>query len=323
MKKLMKKRLPLAILALLLVTSMILASTYAWFVKTTDILIGDDEKPIEASVKAAYFDINGDIPVVFNVDLKLEGISLYVDLFTEIGGVIDKDVWNNVLRKDNNAAVALLANPTIEKPGNNSTVLTLDLANIGKIYPGEGVRFTLDASSDSNNLDSLIFNNNRDIVVEVDLGELFKVLANNKHNFADFTVIIPNPEYDINDVTTDDIWFKIFDNEKEIDNKELENMDGKFYYLLKAGDQLDITDILKAIDNIVIEFGIIGHAYNQNHYMEKEFNLNKSNYELGSDSLTPIDDFNATITVVQATDQAVIDVFGLIGLDDSLIKVTP
>jgi len=299
MKKLLKsKKFYLALLAVILVSSMILAGTYAWFVKTGDIDIngGDGDT---AELTAAYFEVP-ETSITFDVGLTPKGISLYVDLYPNAERPLVKDVWNEVLGTDLVLVENSIYNDDISYwayPGGFADFSNPDKAYVDKvpalnyasnsmrILPGEGAEFTVDFEADSATA-LLDFANNRDIVVEIDLSGVlssFGVDASDLYDAAEEA-----------GATSDDIWINPV-------SGSVSAGAGKYYRYVPAGELLDIDDIIAAIsDTATIEVGIIGHGHQQEHYMTEGLTV----------YLDDIADGVASITAVQATEQAVIDVFG-------------
>lgn len=280
--KLSKGKLFLAITAITLVASMLMAGTYAWFVQTND---GENLAAGNTATVIAAFINEPDAE--FTVNFTMEGISLYADVVDSTArnadGSVSSDIWNTVLTTG-------IVPASIERAYAGVTVLDTD-NNIAKIYPSEGVEFTLDI----NGFNGVIFadtDHNREVVVEVDASELFAALFVYTDTFKDAALAA--------NATDSDIIINIA--LKDSDGEDYDG-DGIFYYYLEADEELTIGDIEALLEDFVITFGIVGHAYNQNHYMAV---LNNPYFVL---DISEVDSIG--ITVVQATEQAVRDVFGI------------
>lgn len=272
-RKLSKGKLFIAIIAITLVASMIMAGTYAWFVRTADV---QGIESLNAAVTAAYIDDVG-FEITANIE-QANIINIYKDVVDPVyrndDGSVPETIWNRwlPLRTD----FSVLDSFEVLEPADFVDKV---------IYPSEGVRFTLEYDL------QIVSNwllNNREVVVGIDLSELFTALN--------------AIEKELKDAAGESVVFGNHDDILFSKPANLAAEDGFFYYYLEAREELDISDIEALLDGIIIDFGIIGHAYNQNHYMNGEFKI-----------ALPTTD--AKITIVQATEQAVRDVFG-IDIDD-------
>jgi len=303
MKKLMKKRLPLAILAIVLVTSMVLASTYAWFVSVNDFGVTSDEDVLTAKAKAAFFSLDIGEGGLINPSLSIEEFHPYWNIgadggkpdFPGVGitlGAADFDrdpgkLWGDYAKDD------LTDMPDIPQLENGAYIF----------YPGDALRIEFNVA-DSLAEDLIGVTYNRDVIVEIDASDLAQA-------FADAQSSVEDAIADLNAANTNDI-LNAMELASIMDDDQIESefarIGDKFYARLTASgteEFYDFTDELASI-NFKAEFGIIGLDIDQNHYMDigpMELNLTAA----VDDETVPM---SIGITIVQATKQAVIDVFG-------------
>jgi hypothetical protein len=332
MKKFLKGRILLAIMAIAIISSVLMAGTYAWFIRTSENSIDETEAVIEAACfdipavgisEVIELDLFADIgfsgasaantiksnsalidkvlgagtadivattldgyrrPFIYGIDPKLPG---FLGLLNGVLKVDDVDKFENMYNEVKDYEDD--HNPS-SKVGENKYIL----------YPGDGVRIEFDLAGVLN------LNNNRDVLVELDLGvdfaEIDTAINNLKALSNDVSwKSIPNlgAVADVLDkylpitVTQNDIWCvneladminAMGDNGKEVN--------GKYYILVPAGG----LTLDSGVTEGAIEIGIIGIDRLQNQYM-KGLNLT----------------INPTIkaTAIQATPKAVIAIFGI------------
>ena len=274
MKKIIKSKILLAVLAVTLVASMALAGTYSWFVKTGELAV---ETGGTANVRAAYIELTVDDP---DSDIDIEVFHPYIALSSGNGNYMDllKDTDN--LDRTN---YGLLTNADDDIESADGTYL---------LYPGDAIRVTF-------GIDDIVakIDHDRDVIVGIDasaIEDAFDAAITTTINSLIFVAVGDEngPAGNFSRaVCTDDILQEITLNDGTADYYD----DGIYYFYVSAGDD-EIT-----LDGIgfVAELGIIGVNRNQNHYMTK-------------DGALTIDenDLIVNVTVVQATEQAVIDVFG-------------
>ena len=151
---------------------------------------------------------------------------------------------------------------------------------ISKLYPSEGVRFMLEDLSAL----TATFVNNREIVVSVDLTGLMAELNNLEEKLENLKDAAGN-------ASSNDIYFEVASASRAVGR-----VGDVFYFYFDANaDALEIAEILEGIS---VEFGIIGINRDQTHYQDIVTDFTMDNIEI-------------EIIAVQATPQAIFDVFGL------------
>jgi len=267
MKKISKNKILLALLAVVLVSSMMLAGTYSWFVVTNE--VGG------ATGSATLTAANIELSVTSDLSFVTKDLDVYCDLFPNdplnANRPLSKDIWNTTLPLTTDLA-----------PIDIDELTTNDFARGALMYPRDGVRFTLDGDLD------ITLVNNRDVVVEFDLSDLFASLEELRDKIKALAQSVAPG------VNCDDIYFEYESFEVGADYAP---GNGKFYLLVKANAGIDqiANDFIAGFQ---ADFAIVGHAYNQNHYMDKSIPFSAQDLR------------KPTITVVQYTEQAIIDVFG-------------
>jgi hypothetical protein len=238
MKKFMKSKLFLAIIGVAVISSVIMAGTYSWFVSenTTGTVGGT------AVVKAATFDLKADGSAklvaqkltVFASDTSMQDLNITAD-----EKIVDVAELNDYM---------------------------------SKLYPSEGVRFTLATAAEDGW--KAVVTGNRDIVLAIDVSSLAKKLDSLAVKNDDGTLYF--------EVTADEAV-----------------EDGSIYYRLipANGGTVDIDAILS---DFVIDFGIIGVNKSQNDLIGKEL----LNFAF-DDKENLVD-----VQIVQATEAAVTDILG-------------
>jgi hypothetical protein len=254
------------------VASVIGAGTYSWFVQYNENSIITGQ----ATLKAANIKIE-------NMTLDLQQQDIY--LYSNIGANLDADgKWIPSRVLQNGDIVTL--DPIV--PSGTPTTAADKI-----VYPSEGVRFTF---ANTNTTFGFNFNHSDGIVVEINFAEM--VTGMNAIQTAFRAIAAPNA----GGASVEDIYAKF-----NVDNDKLNalgtgifNVGNKFYFHLTNPNEFSLDDLNAILNAYSFDVGIIGVNANQNHYMNTPLLVR------GSDIQSSI-----TITAVQATEQAVLDVFGL------------
>ena len=322
MKKLMKSKIAVAVLAVAIVASVLLSGTYSWFVRTSDGMFTLEENAF-ATLTAAQFsliegsgsDFNATSPEWVNLakfgekyndsnilpndpaDLQLLMIHWgYEPSFGTVttGAVVDCDCTDEDLRQLGEGEVC----------GHYIETITV-VPDV--IFPGEGIRYTFEFDAD----DFISVTNNREVVVAVD--------------FSDFADLVFNPFNVGNPATgasSDNVYFEtsvtFVDEDGEVisdddifNSASVEKVGSIYYFILDAGEVEGVAQNILENDatiTLTVAYGLIGLDKDvapapgyQNNYM-------------GAEIIPALDNATAAelinITVVQATPAAVADVFG-------------
>lgn len=287
MKKLFnsKNKLFLAVISVAIILSMVFASTYAWFVATRDSNIVGGKADLEAAnigVTQTSYQI-GYRPITL-----YHSIDKVPTQTTTTGIAIDTVLASTDNIKQEDVQVALFDNDLTQVPAG----WTYASPDVGPILPGEGLRFFV-----KNDPTPVTITNNRDVVVEVDFNALlsgFGGVNTMLGNWKDAAAAVTPTAAD-----DSDIYFQI-NNTMDTTTADWAYSAGNKYYLyIPANAANKDIDLMKYLEKITLDVGIVGLNRNQNHYMTKAVTLDLSNSDL-----------SVNVTAVQATRQAVIDTFG-------------
>jgi len=294
MKKLLKnKKMLLAVLSIVLVASIALIGTYAWFIKAGDVNINADD----AEVMAAEFSFVGD-----NDEIEIE----IKELDLVAAASVNKYTPNELYNFNGNAP------STLAKVVENWYYEIDEVASFVTLYPGEGIGLILDLDDIEFKLDG-----NRTVVVEIDISSIKGSIAADLP-FADYFDEVVN--------LMPDIYYYNSINALEIEDDDIdwaEFGEGKYYAIIDPdGDMLNIGDLLGG--KLEIGFGIIGMDKNYTHKTAlagiastlgmtlddfQNTYMGKFEDEFGNGISINLSEAAVNVQVVQATPAAVLDAF--------------